>query len=75
MLAHDRRHLIPAVRLTADDIHTLIVEKEAILGEQQDILSELEQELDELLDKEVLGGTGEGSILHRKKKRVLRDSS
>ena len=29
---------------------------------EQDNLSELEQELDELLDKEVLGGTGEGSI-------------
>ena len=40
----------------------LIVEKEAILEDQQDTLSELEQELDELLDKEVLDRTGEGSI-------------
>jgi len=54
VLAPDCHHLIPAVRLTADDIHILIVENEAIL-----------EELDELLDKEVLGGIGEGaSILH-----------
>ena len=52
-----RRHDLQATHLTADDIRTLIVEKEAILEDQQDILSDLEQELDELLDKEVLGGT------------------
>ena len=49
-----RRHLLPAVRLSADDIHTLNVEKETILEEQQDTLSELEQELDEMWDNVVL---------------------
>jgi hypothetical protein len=62
VLAPDRRFLLPAVRLTADGICTLIVKKEFILEEQEDTLSELEQELNELLDREVLGGSGEGAI-------------
>ena len=62
VLAPDRRLLLPAVRLTADGICTLIVKKEFILEEQEDTLSELEQELNELLDREVLGGSGEGAI-------------
>ena len=57
-----RRHDLQATHLTAGDIRTLIVEKEAILEDQQDIFSELNQELDKLLDEEVLGGTGDGSI-------------
>ena len=36
VLTPDRRHLLPAVRVTADDIHILIVEKEVILADQQD---------------------------------------
>jgi hypothetical protein len=59
VLAPDRRLLLPATCLTADSIRTLVVEKEAILEEQQDTLSELEQELDELLEKEELSGSGE----------------
>ena len=58
-MAPERRHLLPASRLTVDAIRTLIVEKESSLEDQQDTLSELEQELDELLDKEVLGRSGE----------------
>ena len=61
-MAPDRRLLLPAVRLTADGICTLIVKKESILEEQEDTLSELKQELNELLDREVLGGSGEGAI-------------
>lgn len=57
-----RRHLLPAVRLTVDDIRTLIVEKEAILEEQQDTLSELEQELDELWDKVELDASVEVKV-------------
>ena len=62
MLAPDCRHLLPAIRLSADDIRTLIVEKETILEEQQDTLSELEQELDEMWDKVELDASVEVEI-------------
>ena len=58
----DCGHLLPATRKAVGGIRTLIVKKEAILEEQQDTLSELEQGLNELMDKEVLGGSGEGTI-------------
>ena len=54
-----RHHLLQATHWTADGIRTLIVKKEAILKEQQDTLPELEQELDELFEKEEQGGSGE----------------
>ena len=62
VLTPDRRHLLPVVRVTEDDIHILIVEKEVILADQQDTLSELEQELDEMWDKVELDASVEVEI-------------
>lgn len=61
-MAPDRHQLRPATRLAVDGICALINKREAILEEQEDTLSELEQELDEFLVKEELDALVEVGI-------------